>query len=132
MEIIFLGIIYGLSLVEATELPPDSVLTVAIEDNEIPFLYSELVQNQIVLSHPAVKQLQPLSRLEHDPELDMSITPQPTQIIESDPNVAQSNHHLLLPLAQRAAFYEGLTPVSTRLLIIHVFIISVGFGTFFC
>ena len=119
-------------LVEATELPPDSVLTVAIEDNEIPFLYSELVQNQIVLSHPAVKQLQPLSSLEHDPELDMSITPQPTQIIESDPNVAQSNHHLLLPLAQRAAFYEGLTPVSTKLRIINVFKISVGFRTVFC
>ena len=87
-------------------------MTLNITDGEIPVLFAEMVQNRTVLDHPSIKQLQPLSELEHDKELDLVITPTPGVTIESDPNVLGNNRHLLLPLAQRASFWEDPNKVS--------------------
>ena len=86
-------------------------MTLQVTNGEIPVLFSEMIQNRTVLQHPAIQQLQTLGELEQDKELDLVITPTPGVNVESDPNVLGNNRHLLLPLAQRASFWEDPSKV---------------------
>ena len=104
----------GSPILEADELPSDAVVSVTFDDCNVPLLFSELVMNRQVLRHPAVKQLQPISEMEHDRELDLVMTSPPSYELESDPNVTTSNRHLLLPLAKRASYYEDFHKVIIK------------------
>ena len=77
-----------------------------MSEQQVPMLFSELVQNRQVLDHPAVQQYRPIKELETDKELQLIISPQPDRIVPSDPNVVDSNDHILTPLAIRAAYRE--------------------------
>ena len=88
---------------EPTPIPIDTVVTLAVENNEIPVLVSHIIQDTNALDHPSVTLVNPVPDLEYDEELEMVISLQPGQAVESDPNCLKTNQHLLLPLAQRAA-----------------------------
>ena len=96
---------------EVDTIPADAVVSVTIENGEVPLIFAELVQNQQVLQHPMVEQLSPISVMEHDRELDLDIVSPNSYVVESDPNVASSNRHFLLPLATRAAYFEDFHKV---------------------
>ena len=102
----------GPPIQEVDELPADAVVSLTIEDGEVPLIFAELIQNQQVLQHPMVEQLTPVAAMEHDRELDLEIVSPNSHIIESDPNVTSSNRHFLLPLATRAAYFEDFNQVK--------------------
>ena len=96
-------------------MPDDTILTLDIEDQEIPVLLSRLVQGSDVLSHPQVQQVNPLPVVERDRELDLELVLPFGSHVESDPNQITDEKHLLRPLAARAAMRENQATVSYAL-----------------
>ena len=101
------------------ELPSNTVLTVEIENQEIPCLISQLVQNGVVLDHPEVQQRQTIPPIEQDTFLNLVVQPSNQEPTPSDPSAPMTHNHTLAPLASRAAQLEqtmihGSRPVSFR------------------
>ena len=98
-------------------MPSNAVLTVEIENQEIPCLFSQLVQNGVVLDHPEVQQRQPIPPIEQDTFLNLVVQPSSQEPTPSDPSAPMTHNHTLAPLANRAAQIEqtmihGSQPVS--------------------
>ena len=87
-------------------------------EKQVPMLFSEVIQNRQVLDHPAIQQYQSVKELETDKELQLVISPQPDRVVSSDPNVVDTNDHVLAPLALRAAYREDSD--SVRFISIHL------------
>ena len=91
------------------------MVTLDVEAQEIPVLMSHLIQESGVLDHPNVTQINPIPDLERDKELDMELSVQPGQFIETDPNNMQNQDHLLQPLASRAAMLDNRDLVRIKM-----------------
>ena len=87
-------------------MPAETVLTLEIEQQEVPVLFSQLVQNGTVLDHPAVQQHRPIPQLEQDTYLNLVIQGSADIPTPSDPNGAMTHRHVLSPLAERASQLE--------------------------
>ena len=87
-------------------MPSDTILTVQIENQEIPCLISQLVQNGQVLDHPEVHQRQEIPVVEQDTCLNLIIQPTPQNPSPSDPNAPMTHMHTLSPLSERASLIE--------------------------
>ena len=99
------------------EIPSDTILTVEISNQEIPCLFSQLVQNGQVLDHPDVQQRQEIPEIEQDTHLQLIVQPTVQNPTPSDPNAPIDHTHALSPLAARASQIEqtmihGSTSVS--------------------
>lgn len=90
-------------------MPAETILTLEVENSEIPVLFSQLIQNGQILDHPAVQQQQEVPNLEQDTYLNMVIQRSPTEASPSDPNAPMTSHHVLSPLAARASLLEQST-----------------------
>ena len=82
------------------------MLTVEISNQEIPCLFSQLIQNGIVLDHPEVQQRQPIPEIEQDTVLNLVVQPTVQNPSPSDPNAPMTHNHTLSPLALRASQLE--------------------------
>ena len=87
-------------------MPANTLLTLQIENQDIPILFSQLCIEGQVLDHPAVIQRQEIPQLEHDPDLNMLIQGSVTNTPSSDPNGEITADHVLAPLVERATHYE--------------------------
>ena len=87
-------------------MPSDVVLTVEISNQEIPCLFSQLIQNGLVLDHPEVQQHQPIPEIEQDTVLNLVVQPSVQNPSPSDPNAPMTHDHTLSPLALRASHLE--------------------------
>ena len=87
-------------------MPSDVILTVEIENQEIPCLFSQLLQNGRVLEHPEVQQRQPIPEIEQDTVLNLVVQPTIQNASPSDPNEPMTHNHTLSPLALRASQIE--------------------------
>ena len=87
-------------------MPPDTILTLQVEDQDIPVLFSQLIVNGEIMSHPAVVPRQQPPQLEHDDQLKMVVQGTPNMLPASDPNIAVDANHILAPLMERAAQRE--------------------------
>ena len=94
------------------EIPADTILTVAIEEQEIPLLLSQLVQDNTVLDHEAVVQHQDVPVIEHDPNLDLLLRSSPNFTAVSDPNAPINEQHVLSPSIIRSINQENSELVS--------------------
>ena len=87
-------------------MPPDTIMTLQIEDQDIPILFSQLCVNGEIMNHPAVVPRQQPPQLEHDDQLKMVVQGSPTLLPASDPNITVDANHILAPLMERAAQRE--------------------------
>ena len=87
-------------------MPSDAVLTVEVTNQEIPCLFSQLVQNGVVLDHPEVQQRSSIPEMEQDTHLNLVVQPSAQNPTPSDPNEVIDHHHILAPLAERASHAE--------------------------
>ena len=85
-------------------MPPDTLMTVEIENQEIPCLFSQLYINGQILEHHAVVQRQELPDLAQDAARDMFWWRKSRSTFDPDSEIDQ--HHVLSPLAVRAAQME--------------------------
>ena len=88
-------------------IPDDTIVTMDVENQEIPLLMGHLIQDAAILDHPQVQQINPVPDTELDKELDMEMSLQPNKFIESDPNLMKDDNHLLRPLANKAALLDN-------------------------
>ena len=88
------------------ELPHDTLLTLEVENQEIPILISQLCVNGQVLQHPAVKQHQELPQLEQDTYLNLVVQPSSQYDTPSNPNDEITHNHVFSPLMTRASDLE--------------------------
>ena len=88
------------------ELPADTVITLEISNQEIPCLFSQLIQNGTVLELPEVHQHQDIPKIEQDTMLNLVVQPTLQNTAPSDPNVPMTHNHTLAPLAERASQLE--------------------------
>ena len=105
---------------DSPSVPGDTVVTLDIEEQDIPVLLSRLVQDSQVLDHPQVQQTNPLPVVERDRELDLELVLPFGSHVESDPNEISDENHLLRPLAARASMRENQETVIKLLYILHV------------
>ena len=89
-------------------MPSDVILTIEIENQEIPCLFSQLIQNSQVLEHPEVQQRQPIPEIEQDTVLNLVVQPTVQNASPSDPNDPMTHNHILSPLAHRASQIEQI------------------------
>ena len=87
-------------------MPQDTLLTLRIEEHEIPILFSQLCVDGQILSHPAVVQRQELPEVEHDSYLNLFVQGTTSHAPSNDPNAPISSSHTLAPLMERAARCE--------------------------
>ena len=82
------------------------MLTLEIENQDIPILFSQLIVDGHVLQHPAVKQHQDIPCTLLDPQLDLLV--QTTSVFDSsrDAKYEISHDHVLSPLMIRASHAE--------------------------
>ena len=83
-----------------------------MEDQEIPLLFSQLVQDNTVLDHEAIVQHQDVPVIEHDPNLDLLLRSSPDFTAISDPNAPINEQHILSPSIVRAINQENSDLVS--------------------
>ena len=95
-------------------MPSNTVLTVEIENQEIPCLISQLVQNGVVLDHPEVQQRQEIPAVEQDTYLNLVVQPSVQEPTPSDPSAPMTHTHTLAPLVTRAAQFERTMSHGTR------------------
>ena len=55
-------------------MPDDTIVTMSVENQEIPVLLSHLIQDAAILDHPQVQQTSPVPDLEWDRELDIELS----------------------------------------------------------
>jgi len=79
-----------------------------IEDGEIPFLICEIIQDETVLEHPSLTQLQPIPTVERCPDLELLVQTGSS----SDPNKPLGRKHVLSALAKNASELEHSQTVS--------------------
>ena len=84
----------------------------SIEEQEIPLLFSQLVQDNTVLDHESVTQHQDVPVIEHDPNLDLLLRSSPSFTAISDPNVPINEQHVLSPSIIRSINHENADLVS--------------------
>lgn len=87
-------------------MPPDTLMTLEIESQDIPCLFSQLYINGQVLEHPAVVQRQELPDLAQNTARDMFWWRKSNAKSTFDLNERIDHHHVLSPLAVRAAQME--------------------------
>ena len=87
-------------------MPPDTLLTLEIEDQEIPCLFSQLYINGQVLNHHAVVQRQEIPDLAQDAARDLFWWRKSRSKSTIDPDHEIDQHHVLAPLATKAAQLE--------------------------
>lgn len=84
----------------------------AIENQEIPLLVSQLIQDNTVLDHESVVQQQDVPVIEHDPNLDLLLRSSPNFTAVSDPNAEITDQHILSPSVTRSINQENADLVS--------------------
>ena len=87
-------------------LPKNALLTIKVDDQSVPALFSQLVQDGKVMSHPDVKQYRDIPPAVLDPDLKMMIQTDLKKSEVLDPNANMTHTHVLAPLASRAAMLE--------------------------
>ena len=88
------------------ELPSDTLLTLEVENQDIPILFSQLIVDGQVLQHPAVKQHQEIPSTTLDTQLDLLVPTTLNSETSLDSSTEISHDHILSPLMVRAANAE--------------------------
>ena len=81
------------------------------EDGEIPFLMSQVIQNQSVLDHPSLTQLKPIPTVERCPDLELIVQTR----CDTDPELPLTSLHVLSATAKNASELERSLSVSRKL-----------------
>ena len=79
------------------------MVSIEVDNQEIPVLFADLIENGHVMSHPAVEQHQDVPKMVLDPKVRFMV-PAETHINDVEPEMTHS--YLLSPLADRAAGIE--------------------------
>ena len=85
-------------------MPTDTLVTVEIQDQELPLVFSELVKDGKVMQHPSITQHQPVPKMVYDSRLEMMLPSDGTH--KYDPNGPITHSHPMAALAERAVLVE--------------------------
>ena len=77
-----------------------------MDDQTVPALFSQLIQDGKVMSHPEIRQYREIPPAELDPNLKIMVQTDMKKSDVLDPNATMTHSHVLAPLATRAAMLE--------------------------
>ena len=85
-------------------LPSDTLVTLEVADQDIPVLFSKIIENGRVQNHPAITQHRDIPKMAFDSTLEIVLPSDGN--IPFDPDAVMTHHHPMSPLAERAAIME--------------------------
>ena len=83
-----------------------------MDDQTVPALFSQLVQDGKIMSHPEIRQHREIPPSELDPDLKIMVQTDMKKSEVLDPNAPMTHTHVLAPLASRAAMLEQAMTTS--------------------